>query len=314
MYIGIPYPPVENHLGNHEIRPHLQSLPPPLTSLQQPLHYTPPYSPTLFPDFIYLKELTKNIVSWLQTVEADLPTWHSADFQHHTSSLHLPEQPRPPQSHCPSHTNSLLSPQFSPPSLPNNFSALQELIQTIISWLQTVDAEFAAWQNSRSPCSTTHHIRDQLPVTSNAAKQTTLHQVTPNCADRTSLQNLPPSSPSGIPPTRSALSTRHTTDTQLTDPHTDPASPQQVPTPPLTPSVDHGTTSSTLQRSHFESDQLSHNFAIYQEPTSLLTSSNNTDHTEYDHSLGPHWTSPATHHSTQHTPHSNHAPRTSPAR
>ena len=117
MYIGIPYPPVENHLCDHVILPPLKFLPPPRISLQQQLHDSPAQSPPFLPDFTKLKEQIKSILFWLQTVEAELSPWHRADLQHRTSSLPLPDFSCPLQPHCPSFTNSLHFPQFLPPSI-----------------------------------------------------------------------------------------------------------------------------------------------------------------------------------------------------
>ncbi len=82
-------------------------------------------------------------------------------------------------------------------SLPYYY-ALKELIQTIVSWLQTVDAEFAAWQRAAFPHSLLSHPADTAPV--NTEETSTV---------------VPPQSPNnqrlylGTEPTRSTCAINH---------------------------------------------------------------------------------------------------------
>ena len=117
MHIGTPYPPVGNHLGNHEISPPFQLSHPPPPSLQQ-LHPCPlPQSPTFSPTYTTLKQLIKTIVSWLQTVDSEFADWKNAGFQASAATSHSNQFfPNPPNSQVTAYSGNLESETNTEPS------------------------------------------------------------------------------------------------------------------------------------------------------------------------------------------------------
>ena len=226
MYIGIPYPPVNQHHGNHEIGPQ-SPLPLPTDSSSQQLHHSRPLQPpNLSHSYTALKQLIQTIASWLQTVDAKFAAWQNTTFPH-SLPFHMDNPPLiNPEEITQGTTHHLPSEHQLSPSVPSPHSPY------------SVNPSSIPW-NRQTPVEAHRPIREYIaalnppspPYQSNQPSPTphsTPQQRTHTPANKYSSADIPPQHPrssTNPPPARQQYVLVHS------------PSPNRPPTLPLQPAT-----------------------------------------------------------------------------